>query len=151
MFGKDDEINVQSVHKKLNEIMAARGKKGTDRKEQIELLHELMNVSDENNLGPAIRIKIQFNIIMSIYDYNPSVSDPMKVELWDKVGSGDCAMDNAALIPYPQWIQMIDKYVLIFSGEKDIYFFLYILLASWLWDNEMIIWFTKTEERWLTQ
>lgn len=85
MFGKDDEINVQSVHKKLNEIMAARGKKGTDRKEQIELLHELMNVSDENNLGPAIRIKIQFNIIMSIYDYNPSVSDPMKVELWDKV------------------------------------------------------------------
>lgn len=150
MFGKDDEINVQSVHKKLNEIMAARGKKGTDRKEQIELLHELMNVSDENNLGPAIRIKIQFNIIMSIYDYNPSVSDPMKVELWDKVGSGDCAMDNEALIPYPQWIQRIDKYVLIFSGE-DIYFFLYILLASWLWDNEMIIWFTKTEERWLTQ
>ncbi|XP_063867865.1 eukaryotic translation initiation factor 3 subunit C-like [Scylla paramamosain] len=85
MFGKDDEINVTSVHKKLNEIMAARGKKGTDRKEQIELLHELLNVARDNNLGPAIYVKIQFNIIMSIYDYNPSVSDPMKTEFWEKV------------------------------------------------------------------
>ena len=85
MFGKDDEINVQSVHKKLNEIMAARGKKGTDRKEQIELLHELLNVARDNTLGPAILVKIQFNIIMSIYDYNPSVSDPMKAEFWEKV------------------------------------------------------------------
>lgn len=85
MFGKDDEINVNAVHKKLNEIMAARGKKGTDRKEQIELLHELLNVARENNLGPAIYIKVQFSIIMSIYDYNPSVSDPMKVEFWEKV------------------------------------------------------------------
>lgn len=85
MFGKDDEINVPSVHKKLNEIMAARGKKGTDRKEQIELLHELLNVARDNNLGPAIYVKIQFNIIMSIYDYNPSVSDPMKAEFWEKV------------------------------------------------------------------
>ncbi|XP_068242028.1 eukaryotic translation initiation factor 3 subunit C [Palaemon carinicauda] len=85
MFGKDDEITVSSVHKKLNEIMAARGKKGTDRKEQIELLHELLNVARENNLGPAIYVKVQFNIIMSIYDYNPSVSDPMKVEFWEKV------------------------------------------------------------------
>lgn len=85
MFGKDDEINVTSVHKKLNEIMAARGKKGTDRKEQIELLHELLNVARDNSLGPAILVKIQFNIITSIYDYNPSVSDPMKVEFWEKV------------------------------------------------------------------
>ncbi|KAG7174371.1 Eukaryotic translation initiation factor 3 subunit C-like [Homarus americanus] len=85
MFGKDDEINVNSVHKKLNEIMAARGKKGTDRKEQIELLHELLNVARDNTLGPAILVKVQFNIIMSVYDYNPSVSDPMKVEFWEKV------------------------------------------------------------------
>lgn len=85
MFSKDDEINVNSVHKKLNEIMAARGKKGTDRKEQIELLHELLNVARDNNLGPAVLVKVQFNIIMSVYDYNPSVSDPMKAEFWEKV------------------------------------------------------------------
>ena len=85
MFKKDDEININSVHKKLNEIMAARGKKGTDRKEQIELLHELMAIAEENNLGPAILVKILFNIIMSIYDYNPSVSDAMKVDYWEKI------------------------------------------------------------------
>ncbi|XP_045582241.1 eukaryotic translation initiation factor 3 subunit C [Procambarus clarkii] len=85
MFGKDDEININSVHKKLNEIMAARGKKGTDRKEQIELLHELLNVARDNALGHAILVKVQFSIIMSVYDYNPSVSDPMKVEFWEKV------------------------------------------------------------------
>ena len=85
MFKKDDEITITTVYKKLNEIMAARGKKGTDRKEQIELLHELMAISEENNLGPGMTVKIQFNIIMSIYNYNPSVSDAMKVDYWEKV------------------------------------------------------------------
>lgn len=84
MFAKDDEINTASVHKKLNEIMAARGKKGTDRKEQIELLHELATITGNHNLGPGIITKIQYAIITSIYDYNPSVSDPMKVEFWEK-------------------------------------------------------------------
>ena len=85
MFKKDDEITITTVYKKLNEIMAARGKKGTDRKEQIELLHELMAISEENNLGPGMTVKIQFNIIMSIYDYNRSMSDAMKVDYWEKV------------------------------------------------------------------
>ena len=85
MFKKDDEITITTVYKKLNEIMAARGKKGTDRKEQIELLHELMAISEENNLGPGMTVKIQFNIITLIYDYNPSVSDAMKVDYWEKV------------------------------------------------------------------
>jgi len=84
MFGKDDEINTASVYKKLNEILAARGKKGTDRKEQIELLHELSNITSNHNLGSGIIVKIQYAIITSIYDYNPSVSDPMKVEFWEK-------------------------------------------------------------------
>jgi len=84
MFGKDDEINTTSVYKKLNEIMAARGKKGTDRKEQIELLHELATITGNHNLGAGIITKIQYAIITSIYDYNPSVSDPMKVEFWEK-------------------------------------------------------------------
>lgn len=100
MFGKDDEINVTSVHKKLNEIMAARGKKGTDRKEQIELLHELLNVAKDNNLGPAIYVKIQFNIIMSIYDYNPSVSDPMKTEFWEKVSFPSHGVMHSIQLPF---------------------------------------------------
>ena len=45
MFDKDTEITHEAVVKKLHEIMAARGKKRTNRKEQIELLMELYNVS----------------------------------------------------------------------------------------------------------
>uniref|UniRef100_A0A2P2HXK4 Eukaryotic translation initiation factor 3 subunit C n=1 Tax=Hirondellea gigas TaxID=1518452 RepID=A0A2P2HXK4_9CRUS len=84
MFGKDDEISVKTVTNKLNEIMAARGKKGTDRKEQIELVHELMGIARENDLGQAIYIKIQYHLIMSIYDYTPSSSDSMRPDLWEK-------------------------------------------------------------------
>ncbi|CAB4063578.1 DNAH [Lepeophtheirus salmonis] len=51
MFPKDAEITIPLVVKKLHEIMAARGKKRTNRKEQIELLTELLNVSAEHDLG----------------------------------------------------------------------------------------------------
>lgn len=84
MFGKDDEINVLTVTNKLNEIMGARGKKGTDRKEQIELVHELMGIAKNANLGKAMYIKIQYNLIMSIYDYTASGSDSMRSDLWEK-------------------------------------------------------------------
>ena len=85
MFAKDAEINVDLVVKKLNEIVAARGKKRTDRREQIELLHELLIVSEQHNLGAAVAIKIKFAIVSSIFDYNPKVSDAMKPEYWAKL------------------------------------------------------------------
>lgn len=84
MFAKDAEIDVPVVIKKLNEIMAARGKKRTDRREQIELLHELQAISEQHHLGPAVTIKIKFAIISAIFDYNPKVSDAMKPEFWEK-------------------------------------------------------------------
>lgn len=85
MFAKDAEIDLSVVLKKLSEIVAARGKKRTDRKEQIELLHELQAVADQHNLGQAVAIKIKLAIISSIFDYNPKVSDAMKPEYWAKL------------------------------------------------------------------
>ncbi|XP_025829124.1 eukaryotic translation initiation factor 3 subunit C-like [Agrilus planipennis] len=85
MFAKDAEINTSLVIKKLSEIIAARGKKRTDRREQIELLHELQTVADQHQLGPAVAIKIKFAIISAIFDYNPKVSDAMKPEYWTKL------------------------------------------------------------------
>lgn len=85
MFAKDAEIDLNLVIKKLSEIMAARGKKRTDRREQIELLHELQTISDQHKLGPAIYVKIKFAIISAIFDYNPKVSDAMKPEYWTKL------------------------------------------------------------------
>ncbi|XP_031784464.1 eukaryotic translation initiation factor 3 subunit C [Nasonia vitripennis] len=85
MFAKDAEINTGAVLKKLNEIIAARGKKRTDRREQIELLHELQSIAEAHNLGAAVSVKIKFSIVSSIFDYNPKVSDAMKPEYWSKL------------------------------------------------------------------
>lgn len=85
MFAKDAEINISAVLKKLSEVIAARGKKRTDRREQIELLHELQSIADAHNLGPAVAVKIKFSIVSSIFDYNPKVSDAMKPEYWSKI------------------------------------------------------------------
>ncbi|XP_031699817.1 eukaryotic translation initiation factor 3 subunit C isoform X2 [Anarrhichthys ocellatus] len=84
MFAKGTEINVPVVVKKLNEILQARGKKGTDRAAQIELLHLLANIAAENNLGQGILVKIKFNIIASLYDYNPNLAAFMKPDMWKK-------------------------------------------------------------------
>ncbi|XP_058120521.1 eukaryotic translation initiation factor 3 subunit C isoform X1 [Anopheles ziemanni] len=85
MFAKDAEIDTKLVVNKLNEVMAARGKKRTDRKLQIEFLRELRVIAEANNLGPAVAAKIRFNIVSAIFDYNPKVSGPMKLEHWSKL------------------------------------------------------------------
>lgn len=84
MFAKDAEINVAAVLKKLNEIIAARGKKRTDRREQIELLHELQSITESHALASSVLVKIKYSIVSSIFDYNPKVSDAMKPEYWTK-------------------------------------------------------------------
>uniref|UniRef100_A0A3Q2FIM5 Eukaryotic translation initiation factor 3 subunit C n=1 Tax=Cyprinodon variegatus TaxID=28743 RepID=A0A3Q2FIM5_CYPVA len=84
MFAKGTEINVPVVVKKLNEILQARGKKGTDRAAQIDLLHALAAIAAENNLGQGIMVKIKFNIIASLYDYNPNLAAFMKADMWKK-------------------------------------------------------------------
>ncbi|KAG7277564.1 hypothetical protein CRUP_013882 [Coryphaenoides rupestris] len=84
MFAKGTEINTTVVVKKLNEILQARGKKGTDRAAQIELLHLLAGIAGEHNLGQGILVKIKFNIIASLYDYNPNLAAFMKADMWKK-------------------------------------------------------------------
>merc|ERR1711981_1523496 len=84
MFEKDAEITHELVIKKLHEIMDARGKKRTNRKEQIDLLTELLDISNEKALGVGVGTKIQFAIVAAIFDYNPKISVAMKPEYWEK-------------------------------------------------------------------
>lgn len=79
MFAKGTEITHAVVIKKLNEILQVRGKKGTDRATQIELLQLLVQIAAENNLGVGVIVKIKFNIIASLYDYNPNLADRKSV------------------------------------------------------------------------
>ena len=84
MFAKDTEINHEAISKKLVEIISARGKKGTDRSEMLDLLLELQSIAAANNLGSAMDIKVMFSIIAAIFDYNSSIASSMKPEMWEK-------------------------------------------------------------------
>jgi len=88
MFAADAEITIDLVVKKLNEIMAARGKKKTNRKEQIELLNELARIGGEHSLGAGVTIKVKFAVIAALFDYNPKLSDAMKADSWEKCMQG---------------------------------------------------------------
>lgn len=67
---------------KLNEICSGRGRKGTDRYEQIEMIKELRSISKQHNLGSAMDVKIVFNLIAVSFDYNSRVTNCMKTEVW---------------------------------------------------------------------
>lgn len=84
MFSKEAEVDVPAVIKKLEEIMASRGKKRTDRHMQLELLRELLTVSEAHNLGAAVAAKLKAAIAAAYFDYNSKVSDSMKPEHWNK-------------------------------------------------------------------
>ena len=84
MFAKDTEITHEAICKKLRDLTSNRGKKGTDRSEQMELLNELRDIAKEHNLGDAIYIKVTFHIIASIFDYNPNIATSMRSEVWHK-------------------------------------------------------------------
>lgn len=62
--------------------MSSRGKKRTDRRLQIDLLYELKQIAQLHTLGDAVACKIRFSIVSAIFDYNPKVNEPMKLEFW---------------------------------------------------------------------
>lgn len=85
MFAKESEITHQNVLKKLVEVLAMRGKKKSDRSDQTEMLLELLNISRQYKLGPAIEIRIILGLISSLLEYNPSVLDHIKISVWEEL------------------------------------------------------------------
>lgn len=83
MFAKESEINHQNVLKKLVEVLAMRGKKRADRSDQTEMLLELLNISRQYSLGPAIEVRIILGLISSLLEYNPSVLEHIKISMWE--------------------------------------------------------------------
>ena len=71
----------------MMEVMV-RCKRENNRKEQIELLSELLTISNDNGLGPGMAIKIKFAIIAALFDYNPKLLDTKKLDSWGKCMAG---------------------------------------------------------------
>uniref|UniRef100_A0A1I8GZN5 Eukaryotic translation initiation factor 3 subunit C n=1 Tax=Macrostomum lignano TaxID=282301 RepID=A0A1I8GZN5_9PLAT len=82
LFEKGQEISFAAAVKKLEEIRKGRGKRGTDKTEQIGTLQEMEKIVLENGFGPGLQIKVIFDIVSAIFDYNPSIAVSMRAELW---------------------------------------------------------------------
>ncbi|CAG8474157.1 18812_t:CDS:2 [Acaulospora morrowiae] len=68
----------ENLFRKLREVLEARGKKNTDRLEQIKILQKLLEVAST----PYQEIRVLLALIPSQFDYNPSMSNYMNVDMW---------------------------------------------------------------------
>ncbi|KAG7446402.1 eukaryotic translation initiation factor 3 subunit 8 [Guyanagaster necrorhizus] len=76
--GKSMQFTSESIFKNLQAVQEARGKKNTDRAEQIRILEKLLEVAATTYQ----RLRVLLALISSRFDYNSSVSTHMPVELW---------------------------------------------------------------------
>ncbi|KAF6762944.1 eukaryotic translation initiation factor 3 domain-containing protein [Ephemerocybe angulata] len=76
--GKTMAFTPETIFKNLAAVQEARGKKNTDRAEQIRILEKLLEVA----VTPYQRIRVLLALISSRFDYNSAVSTHMPAELW---------------------------------------------------------------------
>ncbi|RUP45467.1 eukaryotic translation initiation factor 3 subunit 8 N-terminus-domain-containing protein, partial [Jimgerdemannia flammicorona] len=76
--GKTVEYTAENLYKKLREVLDARGKKNTDRTEQVTVLKRLLVIA----ATPYSRVRVLIALISSQFDYNLSMTAFMSVELW---------------------------------------------------------------------
>lgn len=69
------EITYEMVAKKLREVVTSRGRKGTDKQEQVEMLQFLGSVAK----GVPQKLEVLSQLVSSLFDLSPGISNYMKV------------------------------------------------------------------------
>ncbi|KAM3727597.1 Eukaryotic translation initiation factor 3 subunit [Dirofilaria immitis] len=103
LFDAKTEINHEIVINKLQEVIAARGRKSTNPKHYVRSLQELFRIADEHKLGAGVLVKILFSIISALFELNARISDCMDYSSWNKtLGATNSLIDM--LNEYPDII-----------------------------------------------
>ncbi|KAJ3841694.1 eukaryotic translation initiation factor 3 subunit 8 N-terminus-domain-containing protein [Lentinula raphanica] len=76
--GRSVALTAEGIFKSLKSVQEARGKKNTDRGEQIRILEKLLELATTTYQ----RIRVLLALISSRFDYNSSASSYMPTELW---------------------------------------------------------------------
>ncbi|KZV86718.1 hypothetical protein EXIGLDRAFT_680692 [Exidia glandulosa HHB12029] len=95
--GKSMVFDSESVFKNLAAVNEARGKKNTDRNEQLRILEQTLKAANTTYK----RIRVLLALISSRFDYNASVSSHLPLDMW-----------SAAQ-------KEVDQLVVILSSETD--------------------------------
>ncbi|KAG0010214.1 Translation initiation factor 3 subunit c, partial [Podila clonocystis] len=76
--GKTVEFNQENLFKKLREVAEARGKKNTNREEQVRILEKLLVVANT----PFQKIRVLLSLISAQFDFAVGLSGYMSIPLW---------------------------------------------------------------------
>ncbi|KAI9263378.1 eukaryotic translation initiation factor 3 subunit 8 N-terminus-domain-containing protein [Phascolomyces articulosus] len=74
-------VTADNIFVKLREVMESRGKKNTDRDEQITILERLLEAAE----SPFQKILVLLALIPSRFDTNLSMVEHMQIDVWKKV------------------------------------------------------------------
>ncbi|ESK92951.1 eukaryotic translation initiation factor 3 subunit 8 [Moniliophthora roreri MCA 2997] len=76
--GKTMQLTTEGIFKSLQVVQEARGKKNTDRAEQIRILERLLEIA----VTSYQRIRVLLALVSSRFDYNSSVTTYMPIDMW---------------------------------------------------------------------
>ncbi|KAF9163115.1 Translation initiation factor 3 subunit c [Mortierella sp. AD011] len=76
--GKSVELNQENLFKKLREVSEARGKKNTNREEQVRILERLLVIANT----PYQKIRVLLSLISAQFDFAIGLSGYMNLPLW---------------------------------------------------------------------
>lgn len=77
--GRTVAITAEGLFKSLTEVLSARGKKSTDRGEQVGLLLQLLGVAETT----YARLRVLLALIPARFDYNATNNNFMPLEMWN--------------------------------------------------------------------
>ena len=79
-FTLDEKMTNEELEKKVAELVASRGRKGTDIKDMIIKLELMSKIAKK--FGPTKEIPILMHMISAMFDSNRSIDDYMDIQQW---------------------------------------------------------------------